>query len=319
MVQNEQNCWDQYWEQGAITSFGSAIDNYQGALLNIWQAVANSFVGEVNVLDIGTGNGAIPLLLDKYSAKSATGAIIGVDKANVKDCIVGNTLDISLRSGIDVAALPYDKEHFHYVVSQFGFEYGLSPLAIDEVLRVMKTNAKLVLVMHNKDSFIVQQNSQELKFLTSPQLERVTQELKHFVEQMGYLASAEAIRQAQRDERLEGLRKAFFAELKMLWELDNESYKNAGISNAVDYLFKTGISWTVAQKLDFIDQVFGELNAHKQRLAQLVNAALDEQEVLALLEQLCLGGCNIELIKVVKESDGRVLAWQLVALKYAAS
>lgn len=62
--------WSNYWQQGHITSFGQSFSgNYTGVLKEVWQDIIVNLPDNFAVLDLATGNGAIPQLIADHFAE----------------------------------------------------------------------------------------------------------------------------------------------------------------------------------------------------------------------------------------------------------
>ena len=58
-----RQAWSDYWRAGPLHSLaGSFQDNYEGPIRAFWEAALAGLTANDRVLDIGTGNGALPAL-----------------------------------------------------------------------------------------------------------------------------------------------------------------------------------------------------------------------------------------------------------------
>jgi ubiquinone/menaquinone biosynthesis C-methylase UbiE len=151
--------WSQYWSTGLLHSCpGSFAGNYSGAIAQFWEsALADMNPGAgVRVLDVATGNGALPqMLLQRYGDSVLVDA---VDAAQLAPAWLDSSRHPGIRfhSGVMAEALPFEDARFDYVVSQYGIEYAVRPNACQQALRVLNPLGRLALVMHHSGSVLAQ-------------------------------------------------------------------------------------------------------------------------------------------------------------------
>ncbi|SKA13993.1 class I SAM-dependent methyltransferase [Novilysobacter spongiicola] len=154
---NRRRAWNQYWATGAMHSLkGSLPDHYQGAVRAFWQRVFAGLDHEKRVLEVGTGNGALPALICQLCAQDMP-RVDAVDYADIDPTWVRQAPDacrdaIVFHPNQLIEALPFADETFDLVVGQFAFEYAERPAAIKELLRVLKPDGNVGLLLHASDS-----------------------------------------------------------------------------------------------------------------------------------------------------------------------
>ena len=150
--------WSNYWQQGHLTSFGGGFKtNYEGELKNFWQRFADNIAEHSNVLDIGTGNGALIELIQENHNFNC----VGVDKALIhKDYI--NSVNGELLTGVSAELLPFESCRFDYAISQFAIEYTNIDKSLEEVMRVLKYKRNFVFICHHPESMIIKSNQEIL-------------------------------------------------------------------------------------------------------------------------------------------------------------
>lgn len=171
-MQPEENelrrlAWSSYWSTGALHSCaGSYADNYDDAIGAFWSDVFAKLRANDRVLDLATGNGALPRMLWERSAEHGVPVRVdAVDLAEVMpDWIQPDVhAGIAFHSGVRMEALPFPDQAFDLVASQFGFEYAQWPQALDEAARVLRPCGSAAFVLHHVDSVIVRMGQQELE------------------------------------------------------------------------------------------------------------------------------------------------------------
>ncbi|HEX5694524.1 MAG TPA: class I SAM-dependent methyltransferase, partial [Arenimonas sp.] len=155
--------WSSYWTQGPMHScIGSFDAGYTGAIGDFWDAQAAAMAPGARVLDLATGNGALPLRFWERHGDSI--AIDAVDLAALAPRWhrPGTHPRIRFHQGVAMEALPFPDASHDRVVSQFGFEYADGGPALDECLRVLAPGGTLAFVMHHAGSVLVSVGREEL-------------------------------------------------------------------------------------------------------------------------------------------------------------
>lgn len=171
-LEDRRRSWSQYWASGLLHSCpGSFAGNYDGAIAGFW---AHSFAqldpGQ-RVLDIATGNGALPrLLLAIDGGSDFGGEIDAIDLARMAPDWLGRLRPaqrarLHFHPGTAAEALPFPDGHFDLVISQYGIEYADLDRALVEAARVLKAQGRLCLLMHHRQSLPVRKAESELACL----------------------------------------------------------------------------------------------------------------------------------------------------------
>lgn len=150
------DAWSRYWAAGAPHScIGTYGARYGGAVAAFWKEVFGQLHGNARVLDIATGNGALPLLLLDACAEPGV-TCDAFDVASVRLPWAGSVdaaqlARVRLHPGTDAAALPFPDGVFDLAVSQFGLEYTDLARSVPELLRVLSPDGRLALVIHHAE------------------------------------------------------------------------------------------------------------------------------------------------------------------------
>lgn len=157
--------WTSYWAAGGLHScIGSFAGNYAGAIGDFWRTTFAAMPIGGRLLDLATGNGALPLLCRGQPGGQDV-AIDAVDLAQVAPSWfrAEEHAGIHFHSGVAMENLPFADARFDLVASQFGFEYADRAPALAEALRVCRPEGRLALVMHHAESVLVQVGRAELE------------------------------------------------------------------------------------------------------------------------------------------------------------
>ena len=160
-----RQAWSSYWAQGALHSCTGSFDaRYSGAIGAFWDAVVAEIPPGSRVLDLATGNGALPLRLWETLGATSGIRIDAVDLATLAPPWhdPGKHQAITFHSGVAMERLPFADASFDLVASQFGLEYARWPEALLECIRVARGGARLAFVMHHAGSVLVSVGREEL-------------------------------------------------------------------------------------------------------------------------------------------------------------
>lgn len=155
-IQRRRHAWSSYWAAGGLHScIGGFVEDPDGAIAGFWQECFAGLRDDDRVLDLGTGNGALPRFLRDHVPHR-----LRVDAIDLADLAPGwraaNAEDgITFHSGVRMEELPFHNGAFDLVVSQFGLEYARWPDALDEALRVRAATGRLAFVMHHAGSLVI--------------------------------------------------------------------------------------------------------------------------------------------------------------------
>ena len=149
-----RDAWSRYWAQGAPHScVGSYGDSYGGAIAEFWSDVFRTLPSAARVLDVATGNGALPRLLLK-DCPSANVSCDAVDIASIAPTWLSAASPVDrgrvhFQGQVDAGLLPFSDSSFDLVISQYGFEYTDVERTLPEVLRVLARAGSIALVLHH--------------------------------------------------------------------------------------------------------------------------------------------------------------------------
>lgn len=150
--------WSSYWSRGAlhscVDSFGG---QYSGVIESFWRYCFELLQADNRMLDLATGNGALPLLLWEQTRGKAV-LTDAVDLAEIAPAWYSSSSHptIHFHPGTSMERLPFPEASFDLIVSQFGLEYAQWPHALHECARVIKPNGKAAFIMHHAGSVLVE-------------------------------------------------------------------------------------------------------------------------------------------------------------------
>ena len=159
-----KRAWRNYWASGSLHSCADAMGrNYDGAIGEFWKRRFSGLERGRRLIDLATGNGALPQLL--YSMLGSDCEVDAIDQAELAPAWYrpDEHSRIRFHSSVSIESLPFAEATFDGVLSQFGFEYANREKAIQETLRVAGPAAFVALVMHHVDSVLVRVGREELR------------------------------------------------------------------------------------------------------------------------------------------------------------
>lgn len=316
---SDAGAWTGYWKSGALHSCSTTFrGNYAGAIGAFWRVALADLSGVRVLVDVGTGNGAIPLLA-RSSAQGAGVApeIHGVDFAQIDPpSVLGAAQDFSgirFHSGVSMDALPFAAGGVDMLTSQFAFEYGPREATLAEFDRVLGDRGRIAMVLHSQGSPVFSTGTEQLEQIAFLEAEG------------GFLDRAEAMAQVLAHLRGSGARGATAAS-----EAVRGDY-NASATALMARLATTRSSAEIlARTAQRIQPILGgaarsdpadtrtalravreSVAGERRRLGELVSAALSAEEFGALVGSLRASGFDVDAAPLVQ--DGDELGFSVVA------
>ncbi|RUO23877.1 hypothetical protein CWE09_12045 [Aliidiomarina minuta] len=323
--------WSLYWNNvPSLSSFaeGEAKRGYAGEVNDFWlQHFANLPKG-ASVLDVGSGNGALAVLVSEYGkteklnldVHAADAAVIDPKQVFSDDKeMLDKLADISFHTETPMEKLPFDDASVDLVVSQFAFEYAEKNAALKEIMRVLKPGGQLVIMGHNKSSSLVKDSAvgnnvyeyallQTPLFMQADLLIRIAgQWLNQNTNNYEEWAKSNFGNTTTRTTSwiMGQLHDKFSKEDQQVWVHDITSR----VAETVSRLDKNNIE----ERLQLLGGHYDALMSHQLRLADQLKAAWDEKAVKELLEAVKKSGAEASHQKF--EVDGDEFAWTVEVKK----
>ncbi|WP_428101365.1 class I SAM-dependent methyltransferase [Candidatus Rariloculus sp.] len=299
--------WTRYWQSGTVTTFhGRFANNYDGVVRSQWHGIFDRLPAGAEIVDLGTGNGAIAILAARYSHRRHRDfEITAVDFADIDPArqLSGKAAARHLprirflgSTRIERTTLP--DSTLDLAMSQFGFEYAPADEAVAEVDRILKRAGGLFAAMvHHADSAIVRQAKDgiaQVAICEQSGLKGLIRDLHQRLDRLKKLG-----RDATKDNRAIALRTEINERLAQLNRASDRSNDPGLMTLFVRQLMSTfdpsvagGLS--VDRKLKMLQDAAAETEAYRQRMQDLVSCALDDAQIDALVSKLADAGFSIE-------------------------
>jgi len=309
--------WDRYWSFGSLHSFSQVSGgNYEGAIADFWRRRFADLAPGARVLDIATGNGAVPLLAIEAADRSGIGIRIdGVDlaeidpAARVQDPDLGAALRrVRFHSRTPAESLPFADACIDLVCSQYGLEYSHLPDAVAEIARIAAPGAGVALVLHHSESALLQ--SADLEF---EQLSFVLDEVKLWIHARNLLrAMAESGKRGR--AKVERKRAALDRALQRIHDTASQSRNPRMLLGPTNYIHE--ILGLVGRErssrlFELLEESRQRMLANQQRLADMKAAARDADGMETLAELFRGHRFEIDRLETLNETDGTLLGWML--------
>lgn len=288
--EERRDSWSRYWASGALHSCATSFaGNYDDAIGEFWRGVCAGLSGSERVLDVATGNGALPrMLIDLLADGGRLPQIDAVDLADIdppwrRQLAPAVAERVRFHAQVAVESLPFAAASFDLVISQYGLEYSDLARSVDELRRVMKPRGEVALVLHHADSLPVRLGRAEIPEIDwLGQSGGVLQRARRLLPYLARLATPEGMASVQRDPEAAKAREQFNEAMRALQQ-------RSGASAAPDILVETqaavgelmtrvaGIGAAAAEQ--HLNSIRDGLRLARLRQAELVAHALDRAAV----------------------------------------
>ncbi len=300
----QAQAWSDFWQHGSLTTFfqGSFQTGYDGPVADFWNAVFDELDDDRAILDLATGNGAIPYLAAaRAEALGRNWQIVGVDYAIIhpsSDPRVRAMLSgVMLHSGVSMEQTGMPADSFDLITSHFGFEYADPQAAGREARRLLKPGGRLVLVMHHPESAVVRQARRDYRqtrrCLFEEQLDRKVIDLLDIV---GDARSSQARARFRHHRQAERLRHEINRSMQRLidsarGEDDSQTYR---VAQSFLRVFADLVDRPKREKVEFVRQSRDSLEAYSRRMQSMARATMDQAAHAEFIENMKVLGLELE-------------------------
>ena len=155
--------WESYYRGGALASCPMSFEpGYTREVRQAWAGFFAELPDGARILDLGTGNGAIPAIaVEAAAALGRRFEIDAVDLAQIdptRYVADGSRLLAGVRfhAGVSAEGLPFEPASFDAVTGQYALEFMEVGKVLQEVYRVLKPGGLAQFVLHHADSILLQ-------------------------------------------------------------------------------------------------------------------------------------------------------------------
>lgn len=205
--------WTELWRTGVLHSCSHGIEgNYDGELRAFWTRSVAALPQGACVLDVGTGNGAIPLLVHGQRPDLK---LIGVDIADVhphRDVADGERLFAGIRflPCTPMHDIPLPDGSVDLLTSQYAFEYADQAPALQEFARLLSASGRIAWIVHSTHSEIARMSARQAHAMrTILQSDGVFERAERVIQFIGNARSGGGITSLASNTDAENARHAF--------------------------------------------------------------------------------------------------------------
>jgi ubiquinone/menaquinone biosynthesis C-methylase UbiE len=324
--------WDAYWAQGNITSLASAYEGtYEGDIRAFWQRTTQDLPDGARIVDLGTGNAALPILLHAWAREQGKNwDLTGVDLAHVDKAIIRDKHpefaealdDITLLGRTSMTRLPMPDATVDCVTGQFAIEYAPMQEVLKEVSRVLKPGAMAAFMVHHPQSVIIRTSREEKEQARLVFDEhKVLLRAKSLIKAMGDARTPEALARLRQHPETERKRHLLNQALSALQQSGPWQTSAAFIETTLSYvaaLFDDYASAPLREKLALLQQARHELATNLERIDDLLAAQKSEEDMLAMVGFAERHGLQTNRMEPFVDSQDRLIGWSWLLVRTPA-
>ncbi|MCG6871434.1 MAG: class I SAM-dependent methyltransferase [Gammaproteobacteria bacterium] len=313
--------WSHYWDSGALTSLADAFQaNYQGAVRQHWEALFASLRDGTALLDIGTGNGAVPMIANGVARQRGIRFDLhGMDRARI-DPARTVTAERELLDGIcfhsDAAAeqMPFPDARFSAVTAQYALEYSDFARTLVEVYRVLAAGGLGSFVIHHPDSTVLKVAREELRHGALIAEIALFDRAEDLVGVLLGAPDTQARKALTGDADAQAARHAFNAAAERMGARIRGSRHPELLQIALDYVVracKLANGGPASAALSLLEQGRREVSASLARLSDLVRATGDGSRISDIAERARDAGLIVQAPRKLYDEQRRLLGYAL--------
>lgn len=313
-IDARRQAWSTYWAGGQLHSCVGSFDAAYGrAIGGFWdEQIADMAPGDC-VLDLATGNGALPLRV--WNRHGAAIRMHAVDIATLAPPWYrpGEHATVEFHSGVAMEALPFADGSHDWVVSQYGFEYADRDSALAESLRVLARQGRLAFVMHHAGSVLVAVGREELaniRWLLAP--DGLVQAAREAIPWIALVRNGSA--EIARDPAALAARAAYNDAMARVGDaIAATKVPDALVEGRqrVHALLSKVRAMNPQPALDALDGYRDNLREAAVRTAEMLDHALDDAQVAAMVARLQAARPDATVeVRPLHQAEG-VLGWAL--------
>lgn len=143
------------------------------------------------------------------------------------------------------------------------------------------------------------------------QIDIITQLLRQLAQNMGTLRGPDDLKRVKSCPKCEQSRMDINRHLSEVATIDEMALHETELLSYVNNFFKNGLFWPVDKKLEYLDFVNTQLEVYKNRLSELVAAAMDSEKINTLKQYLITLKVEGLAVEEVHNEKNEVIAWHM--------
>lgn len=325
--------WTRYWERGTVTTFeGHFRDNYDAEIREFWWRQFASLDDGAVIVDLATGNGALPLLAARYGREHERRfSITGVDSAAIDAArllaahpeLAGDLAGVTLRGDTPLEETGLAEAAADLVTSQYGFEYGDTAAGAREAARILRGGGRLAMVLHHEASAILDQAREGLaQVALCVEQEQLLSTARRLIKLLGAARPAKNGRSPALSPGAAKVRDEMLASIERIRARAAHPAAQAADTGFIEFVVPAVtrlVDQSRGQDPQRINQAMNgiraEIDQYRLRMADLVSAARTAAGMDLIRDQLAAAGfAGIERKPLIYSGD-TLLGWTLVAVR----
>jgi SAM-dependent methyltransferase len=292
--------WDRYWQANRMAACLEDRDGTYGpAIASRWQSLAARLPPSAQVLDLGAGNGAASLEIVRGHADALVDAVdlAHIDPPSFVPQFRAEFHRVRFHPGTDMTALPFAEDGYDAVISQYAIEYAPVAAVLAEAGRVLRPGGVFAAIVHATDGAPARGAAEEIAdvdFVLGEEGLCAATELA--------LRATQAVGDGTAREAAVVRREGALAATRAR----RQTVMLANVAAVLDDLYQARESAPLGDLLAFLDNVRREADAHRRRLAALIDAARSRD---ALASAMAAAAISASVPDAVEGPDGALLGW----------
>jgi ubiquinone/menaquinone biosynthesis C-methylase UbiE len=308
--------WETYYRGGMLATGPAGADGlYDLEVRAAWEAFFGTLPQQARLLDIGTGNGVLPLIaLEVAARREADWQIDATDLAQIdplRFVVDGERRFAGVRfhRGVASEKLPFQDCSFDAVSGHYALEYSDTALSLPQLHRVLKAGGEAQFVLHHTDSRLLQSARRSLQECNLVLKQTRVYRKLHRLVSLEQAPSAGL--QAARDELVLAIRT-----LKQALGETQSSGAGSGhiLAVALDAsqkLLEARQSLRPAAVGLEVDRAEEEMRSSARRLNDLVGHAVDEEALDRIEQQAQAAGFSLIERQPLHHNGDNLVGWLL--------
>lgn len=294
--------WDLYWHTNTLHSCVPTSNPAAAqALTDHWADFFSTLPKDATIVDLGTGNGAvISIAAEVDRNRNGRFSLHGVDAADIDPVTyvkaAPRTLShVTFHPRTRMEALPFPENSVTAVCGQYALEYSMVEKTIAEIVRILAPGGRFQFLVHAHDSVLISRSRTQLAqakaILNSDLADMFRTALPLIIE-----AESATAGNALAFQKAKNAFDAFnhsFSRLQTHFQNDEDQSIPANFLEALSQLYQSRKRFSSDSILSMFDNMCMHLQAQAQRLHDLIEAALDDDGINALIEKLSRQGAHV--------------------------
>ncbi|MCB1588798.1 MAG: class I SAM-dependent methyltransferase [Xanthomonadales bacterium] len=310
--------WEIYYRRGALATGPAGPDGvYDREVRQAWVDFFRTLPAQARLLDIGTGNGVLPLIArDVANERQAQWEIHASDLAQIdppRYVADGERRFAGVRfhPGVATEKLPFDDASFDAVTGHYALEYSDVPVALAEIHRVLKPGGDAQFIVHSDDSALVR--SARLSMQEADVVLKQTRLYRRLHKLVTLQGATNAATDRATQELVAAIRQTKQA-LEQARQMGGGRTLNVALDATQKLLAarREGHAHQIGREVDRAEK---EMRSGSRRLADLVGHARTEQDMQAIQQAAAQIGFTLIECMPQYHAERVPVGWQLLMHK----